>query len=96
MTFHGVSSLQQPGLHILAHELARYDKQKKISLENALTQLFPTPTEKKKDNVRSLIEKYTTHKKRYMKNLQFDPQLENLSKFSPNQHILPNLFQLPW
>ena len=32
--------------------------------------------------MRSLIEKYTMYKKRYMKNLQFDPQLENLSKFS--------------
>ena len=38
--------------------------------------------------MRSLIEKYTMHKKRYMKNLQFDPQLENLSKF----FFLPTYF----
>ena len=61
---------------MLAHEMGEE------SLDNALTQLFPTSTKKIEDHVNLLVEKYMTYKKNYMKQLQFDPELENLSKFS--------------
>ena len=65
-----------PGLRILAHKI---DEE---SLDNALAKLFPTSTNKIEDDVNLLMEKYMTYKKNYMKQLQFDPELENLSKFS--------------
>ena len=63
-----------PGLRMLAHEMGEE------SLDNALTQLFPTSTNKIEDDVNLLVEKYMTYKKNYMKQLQYDPKLE--SKFS--------------
>ena len=59
------------------------------SLENALTELFPTSTEENEDDVSLLMmEKYMMYKKNYMKHLQFDPELENLSKFSIPAHLI--------
>ena len=71
-----------PGLRILANEMTVHHDMIEESLDNALTQLFPTSTDKNKDDVSLLMEKYTMYKKNYMKQLQFDPELENLSKFS--------------
>ena len=64
------------------------------SLENAITQLFPTLTDENEDDVSVLMmEKYMMYKKNYMKHLRFDPDLENLSKFSfPSHQIKVILF----
>ena len=70
----------KPGLQRLAQRLAVYHKDEE-SLENALTQLFPTSTYKMKDDVRLLMEKYTMYKNNYTKQFQFQPELDNLSKF---------------
>ena len=71
-----------PGLRILANEMAVYHDMSEESLDNALTQLFPTSTGKNKDDVSLLMEKYMMYKTSFMKHLQFDPKLKNHSKFS--------------
>ena len=59
------------------------------SLENALTQLFPNSTDENEgDVILLMMEKYMLYKKNYMKHLQFDPGLENLSKFSIPSHLI--------
>ena len=68
----------KPGLQRLAQRLAVYHKNEE-SLENVLTQLFPTSTYKMEDDVVLLMEKYTMYKNNYMKQLQFQPELDNLS-----------------
>ena len=49
-------------------------------LQNALRQFFPSSTGSKEVELRTLMEEYIKYKKRYVKHLQFDPDLKNLSK----------------
>ena len=67
----------------MAQRLSVYQKDEE-SLENEVMQMFPILTDEKEDGVSLLMEKYIMYKKDYMKHLQFDPALENLSycKFS--------------
>ena len=71
----------------MAQRLAVYHTNE-ASLENALTQLFPTSNDETENDVSLLMEKYMLYKKNYMKHLQFDPELENLSKFSIPSHLI--------
>ena len=67
----------------MAQRLAVYQKDEE-SLENEVMQMFPISTDETKNDVSLLMEKYMLYKKDYMKHLQFDPALENLTycKFS--------------
>ena len=42
--------------------------------------MFPAPTEKEEDGVKSLTESYHKYKREYVKHLSFNPEEENLSK----------------
>lgn len=76
--------------------MAIYHDMSEGLLDNALTQSFPTSPDKNKDDVRFLTEKYIMYKKNYMKQLQFDPELENLSKFSIMSSDSIGFLQLLW
>ena len=49
-------------------------------LQKAIQQIFFAPADPKDDALRLSIEEYIKYKKRYVKHLQFDPDLQNLSK----------------
>ena len=86
----------KPGLRKLAQRLAAHHMPTEKELENAVTQLFPNSADKKEDDVRLLMEKYMMYKENYMKHLQFDSKLENLSKFSIFAPHLTATFSLSW
>ena len=50
-------------------------------LQKAIQQMFSAPADPKDDGRRLSIEEYIKYKKRYVKHLQFDPDIQNLSKF---------------
>ena len=49
-------------------------------LQKALQQMFLSPADPKNEGLRLTMEKYIKYKKRYVKHLQFDPDIQNLSK----------------
>ena len=50
-------------------------------LYNAIQQMFSPSADPSGDELRLSMEEYIKYKKRYVKHLQFDPDLQNLSKF---------------
>ena len=62
----------------MAQRLSVYQKDEE-SLENEVMQMFPILTDETENDVSLLMEKYTLYKNDYMKHLQFDPALENLT-----------------
>ena len=75
------------------HETAIDAKQ----LYNAIQQMFSPSADPSGDELRLSMEEYIKYKKRYVKHLQFDPDLQNLSKFSFYRHLCKTVFyfQLP-
>ena len=49
-------------------------------LQNALRQFFPSSAGTKEVELRTHMEEYIKYKKSYVKHLEFDPDLKNLSK----------------
>ena len=49
-------------------------------LQNAIRQFFPSLAGTKEAELRTYMEEYIKYKKSYVKHLQFDPDLKNLSK----------------
>ena len=71
------------GFQTLGLELAKYTAVDAKQLQNAL---FPPPRDFKVGGLILSTEEYIKYKKSYVKHLQFDPILPNLSKFSFLQH----------
>ena len=74
------------GFHLLTHEL-RYgvswrsgQSESQERLYAALQQMFPTSSDKKVDEVKTLTESYHKYKREYAKHLCFNSKEENLSK----------------
>ena len=57
-------------------------------LQEALQQMFSEPVDPKDEGLRLSMEEYIKYKKRYVKHLQFDPDLQNLSNFSISLTLL--------
>ena len=57
-------------------------------LQKALQQMFSEPADPKDEGLRLSMEEYIKYKKRYVKHLQFDPDLQNLSNFSISLTLL--------
>ena len=56
-------------------------------LQKAIQQAFSAPADPKDNGLRLSIEEYIKYKKRYVKLLQFDPDIQNLSKFLFLEHL---------
>ena len=50
-------------------------------LNDALQQIFPSLADPEEDELRMLMEEYIKYKKSYVTHLQFQADLQNLSKF---------------
>ena len=76
----------------------RYRKTQNTAIDgehlfNAFQQMFSTLADPKQDGLYKLsMEKYTKYKKSYIKHLQFNPEVKNLSKFSISSASLYKLF----
>ena len=66
-------------------------------LQKALWQILSSQEDPKANGLRLSIAEYIKYKERYVKHLQFDPNLHNLSKFQFPQHFRNTVFyfQLP-
>ena len=52
------------------------------ALQKSFRQIFSSSANPNDDGLRLSTEEYIKYKKRYVKHLQFDPDIQNLSKFS--------------
>ena len=64
-------------------------------LQKAIQQMFSAPADPKDDGMKLSIEEYIKYKKRYVKNLQFDPDIQNLSKLFFSQHLCSKRYLFP-
>ena len=54
----------------------------KVDFQKEFDQMFPMPTEKRKDAMKLLSDRYVNYKHNYVKHLLFSPDRQNLSEFS--------------
>ena len=104
--------LNSSGLFKLSSELAKYGQKVDYKfysnglsgytaideepLQKALQQMFSEPADPKSEGLKLTMEEYIKYKKRYVKHLQFNPNLTNLSEcfISSNSVVKVIHFQL--
>ena len=66
---------------LYSHDLIAHTAIDEEPLKKALQQMFASTADPKDEGLRLSMEEYIKYKKRYVKHLLFDPNLQNLSKF---------------